>query len=296
MDTSISQLLKETDEYALVSAIEVFLALLVVFVIYRLKHPMLKLAVSFTIVIWVSTLFSTPGGGGSLASELVRKARGTKDPAFAIWRLTRNATIDAAIHHKGRFKVRTIQLPSLGYRQALIQTKAAALNPVDYKLRWDLFPVLRWDSAKLIAGFDMAGVVVEMGDGCKGRFNLGDRVWGGGHGALASFVIADCEHIARIPDNLSFQQAASLYVAAVTTYEALRFSFPLKAGQELLVVGASGGCGSMGVMMAKQLGAKVTAIASGKNKEVVMSHGADRFVDYTVDEQMTQLKQETLKL
>eukprot|EP00457_Paulinella_chromatophora_P007783 gb/GEZN01007808.1/.p1 GENE.gb/GEZN01007808.1/~~gb/GEZN01007808.1/.p1 ORF type:complete len:421 (+),score=84.17 gb/GEZN01007808.1/:75-1337(+) len=286
------ELLNQTDEYLLVAGFEVLLGLVWVYGVYRLKMRVLRFWLTVATVFWVSLTLSTPGGGGSLASELFRKATGRKDPAVTLYRMRANVTVTAAVHHRGGARVRQMQLPCLLPGQALIQMHAAGLNPVDYKLRWDLFPGLRWDEQNLIIGQDLAGVVVEVNSKCE-RFKVGDRVWGKAKlGSLASFMIADCEMLTLIPDNLDFTQAASLYVAAVTDYAALRHSAHLQPGQNLLVVGASGGCGSLGVMMGKQLGASVTAIASGTNQEAVLSYGADRFVDYTVPQQMAQFLKE----
>lgn len=159
---------------------------------------------------------------------------------------------------------------------------AAAINPVDYKL--PSIPLV----SKILApdhsvvGIDVSGTIVEKGSEVS-NFAIGDEVFGFAKGSLAEFAVCDASKMAMKPSVLSHVDAASIPTAAVTSYQALRDN-GLKAGDRLLVLGASGGCGLAGVTIGKALGAEVTGVCSARNTGVVQSLGADKIVDYTKGE------------
>eukprot|EP00462_Mataza_sp_D1_P026632 CAMPEP_0175131498 /NCGR_PEP_ID=MMETSP0087-20121206/6574_1 /TAXON_ID=136419 /ORGANISM="Unknown Unknown, Strain D1" /LENGTH=296 /DNA_ID=CAMNT_0016413791 /DNA_START=121 /DNA_END=1011 /DNA_ORIENTATION=+ len=154
---------------------------------------------------------------------------------------------------------------------------AAAINPVDYKI--PKIPIMGWMKKGKPVGLDMAGLVVECGSSVT-DFKVGDEVFGNAQGTLAEFAACNTQHIAIKPKNLSFVEAASLPTAGLTSYQALT-KHKLKQGDKLLVLGASGGCGIIGVQVGKILGAHVTGVCGARNVGFVKELGADTVIDYT---------------
>jgi len=114
------------------------------------------------------------------------------------------------------------------------------------------------------------------------RFRPGDAVFGGRRGAFAEYVtVREDRAMAMKPANLTFEQAASVPIAAVTALQALRDKGRIRAGQKVLINGASGGVGTFAVQIAKSYGAEVTGVCSTRNVDMVRSLGADHVVDYT---------------
>jgi NADPH:quinone reductase-like Zn-dependent oxidoreductase len=131
-----------------------------------------------------------------------------------------------------------------------------------------------------VLGRDIAGTVEAVGPGA-GRFAVGDPVFGElDQRGFAEYVAAPEGRLARIPDGVTYDQAATLPIAGTTALQALRLA-ELEPGQTVLVNGASGGVGTFAVQLAKVLGATVTAVCSTRNVDLVRSIGADQVVDYT---------------
>ena len=116
------------------------------------------------------------------------------------------------------------------------------------------------------------------------EFKPGDEVYGNKFGAFAEYIVATDKALTLKPASLSFEQAASLPVAALTALQALRDSGKLQPGQKVLINGASGGVGTFAVQIAKAFGAEVTGVCSGRNVELVRSLGADHVIDYTKED------------
>lgn len=129
-------------------------------------------------------------------------------------------------------------------------------------------------------GVDVAGEIVAVGKDVT-QFKPGDGVFGGGQGAFAEYACARESKLAPKPEGVSFEQAASVPIAGLTALQALRDQAHLRAGQKVLINGASGGIGTFAVQIAKSFGAHVTGVCSTKNVELVRSLGADRVIDYT---------------
>jgi len=133
---------------------------------------------------------------------------------------------------------------------------------------------------------DVAGVVVEVGDDVT-DFNVGDEVYGmagginGVDGALAEFMLVEVRLMAKKPKTLTMKQAAALPLVAITSYEALVDKMNVKAGDNVLIHGATGGVGHIAVQLAKVLGANVTSTYSPANEALAKTVGADYLVDYT---------------
>ncbi len=163
--------------------------------------------------------------------------------------------------------------------EILVKIEAAAINPVDIKIRngkgklWGL-------QLPLILGADFAGTVAEVGGEIK-QFKKGDEVYGKILiGCYAEYVIVKEDELSLKPTNLDFDKAASIPMGALTAYQAIFDTAKLKSGQKILVHGASGGVGSMAAQLAKAKGAYVIGTASGSNEDYVKSLGVDEFIDY----------------
>ncbi|WP_084126021.1 NAD(P)-dependent alcohol dehydrogenase [Demequina sp. NBRC 110054] len=178
-------------------------------------------------------------------------------------------------------------LPQEG--QVRIANRAASLNPYDWHV-YRADPALArsfsgWRSPGLrVLGADVAGVVDAVGPGVT-EFAVGDEVYGEiSFGGCAEYCVADAGRIAPKPASLSFAEAAALPMGALTSLQGLE-AMGIRPGSRVLVIGASGGVGHLGVQIAKALGAaRVVAVCSGRNADWVRELGADRVIDYTVEE------------
>jgi NADPH:quinone reductase-like Zn-dependent oxidoreductase len=128
-------------------------------------------------------------------------------------------------------------------------------------------------------GTDVAGRVIEVGPGVE-RFRVGDEVFGIARGSYAQFAVADADKLAHKPASISFEQAAVASISGITALQGLTEVAQVASGQDVLVIGASGGVGSYAVQIAKALGARVTGVASGAKADLVRSLGADSVIDY----------------
>jgi NADPH:quinone reductase-like Zn-dependent oxidoreductase len=178
--------------------------------------------------------------------------------------------------------------PSPTDDEVLIKIYAAAINPLDrYLLRGAplirLIPGLRTPKHK-IPGADIAGRVEAVGKNVK-QFLPGDEVFGAkGVGGFAQYVCAIEDKFAVKPANCSFEDAASVPVAAITALQGLRDKGRIQPGQKVLIYGASGGVGTFAVQIAKSFGTEVTAVCSTRNVDIARSIGADHVVDYTQED------------
>jgi len=130
-------------------------------------------------------------------------------------------------------------------------------------------------------GVDFAGTVEAVGRNVR-RFKPGDQVFGAKLGAFAQYVAVPEQRAMVVkPDNVAFEQAAAVPIAAITALQALRDKGKIHAGQKVLINGASGGVGTFAVQIAKSYGAEVTGVCSTRNIELVRSIGADQVIDYT---------------
>jgi NADPH:quinone reductase-like Zn-dependent oxidoreductase len=183
--------------------------------------------------------------------------------------------------------IEQVAKPTPGDDQLLVKVHSAALNPLDWHFMRGS-PYLMRLSAGVGSpkdgrvGVDFAGTVEAVGKNVT-RFKPGDEVFGGADGAVAEYVVAR-KSVTLKPANISFEQAASVPVAALTALQGLRDKGGIKAGQKVLINGASGGVGTFAVQIAKHYGAEVTGVCSTRNVELVRSLGADHVVDYTKDD------------
>jgi NADPH:quinone reductase-like Zn-dependent oxidoreductase len=134
-----------------------------------------------------------------------------------------------------------------------------------------------------VLGRDLAGVVVAIGPGVS-RFSIGDEVFGIGEGSFAEFAVAAEDKLAPKPQRLTFEQAAAIPISGLTALRGLTDVGHVAAGQNVLIIGASGGVGTNAVQIAKAFGARVTGVCSAGKVDLVRSIGADAVVDYTRDD------------
>jgi NADPH:quinone reductase-like Zn-dependent oxidoreductase len=186
-------------------------------------------------------------------------------------------------------RLEEIEKPVPTDNQLLIRVRGASVNPLDwhymegtpYLGRLPEFGLLKPQVTRL--GVDYAGTVEAVGKDVT-QFKPGDEVYGNRFGAFAEYVVASEKALALKPASLTFEQAASVPVAAVTALQALRDKGKIQPGQKVLINGASGGVGTFAVQIAKSFGAEVTGVCSGRNAEMVRSIGADHVIDYTKDD------------
>jgi NADPH:quinone reductase-like Zn-dependent oxidoreductase len=129
-------------------------------------------------------------------------------------------------------------------------------------------------------GMDLAGVVEAVGSNVT-RFRPGDEVFGVGMGSFGEYALARENKLAPKPQNLSFEQAAAVGISGMTALQALRDHGRIQSGQDVLIIGASGGVGVFAVQVAKTYGARVTGVCSSSKVDMVRSIGADDVIDYT---------------
>ncbi|HEX5281856.1 MAG TPA: NADP-dependent oxidoreductase [Micropepsaceae bacterium] len=172
--------------------------------------------------------------------------------------------------------------PRVSEDEVLIQVKAASINPIDFKVRQGKLKAVLAYSFPLILGHDCAGVVAKTGAAVK-RFRIGDEVYTRPDriGTLAEFVAAREQHVAKMPKNTSFEEAASLPLVGLTSWQALLQRAGMKNENRVFVPAGSGGVGSLAIQLAKHFGAYVITNCSTKNLGFVRSLGADEVIDYT---------------
>jgi 2-desacetyl-2-hydroxyethyl bacteriochlorophyllide A dehydrogenase len=134
-----------------------------------------------------------------------------------------------------------------------------------------------------VPGIEVSGVVDAVGPNVT-TLKPGDAVYGAANGSFAEFAVAKQDKLARMPANVTFEQAAAAPTSGTTALHAVRTKGKVKAGQRVLVIGAGGGIGSFAVQLAKAFGAVVTGVCSTAKTDFVRSLGADDVIDYTTED------------
>jgi NADPH:quinone reductase-like Zn-dependent oxidoreductase len=182
-------------------------------------------------------------------------------------------------------RLRDIDRPEIARDEVLVRVEAAGLDRGVWHVMTGLPYPIRLAGYGLrapknpVPGMDLAGIVEEVGAGVT-RFAPGDAVFGIGKGTFAEFARALETKLAPKPANLTAEQAAVVAVSGLTALQGLRDRGKVGAGQQVLVIGASGGVGTYAVQLAKVFGAEVTAVCSTTKVDLVRSLGADHVVDY----------------
>lgn len=174
-------------------------------------------------------------------------------------------------------------MPNIGEHDVLVEIHAASLNPIDYKIKEGKMKLLLNYKFPLILGNDFSGVVVKVGDRVN-SFKPGDEVYGRPRknriGTLAEYIAVHEEDICLKPQNLTFEEAASIPLIGLTTYQAFVDILQIQKGQKILIHAGSGGVGTFAIQLAKLMGAYVATTASEKGYELVKSLGADLIINY----------------
>jgi len=179
-----------------------------------------------------------------------------------------------------------IDKPVARDQEVLIKVRAAAVNPLDYHVLKGgpfIFRVLFGGPKLKHPGVDCAGVVEGVGATVT-QYKVGDAVFGNCRGAFAEYAVAPESKLAAKPESVSFEDAAACPVAALTALQGLRNHGKIQSGQNVLINGASGGVGTFAVQLTKNFGARVTAVCSVRNADLVRSLGADHVIDYATED------------
>lgn len=193
-------------------------------------------------------------------------------------------------HNDGSLEVlkyEEIEKPAEVDDEVLIKVRAASVNPLDYHLVGNPFMrrmLFARSKLKITRpGRDVAGEVEAVG-GKVTQFKPGDAVFGWSGGAFAEYTCTSESALVNKPDNVTFEQAASVPVAALTALQGLRDKGKIQSGQKVLINGAAGGVGTFAVQLAKSFGAEVTGVCSTRNIDMVRSIGADQVIDRTQED------------
>jgi NADPH:quinone reductase-like Zn-dependent oxidoreductase len=182
-------------------------------------------------------------------------------------------------------KLQEIERPVVADDRVLVRVRSASVNALDWHSVYGgrvvrLIGTVMRQSFNAVRGADLAGEIEAVGKDVTG-LRPGDEVFGVGRGTFAEYAIASEKGVAAKPRELSFAQAATMGVAAITALQGLRDRGQVKPGQDVLIYGAGGGVGTFAVQIAKALGARVTAVTSTRNLDVVRSMSPDEVIDYT---------------
>ena len=216
---------------------------------------------------------------------------GSISPALAFNKPWKEVMKAIVYHHYGSPDVlqwEEIEKPTAGDNEVLIRVRAASVNPLDWHfMRGTPYIVrilagLRKPKVTRL-GVDVAGQVEAVGRNVT-QFKPGDEVFGSCRGAFAEYVCTSESALVMKPDNVTFEQAASVPVAAFTALQGLRDKGHIQPGQKVLINGAAGGVGTFAVQIAKSFGADVTGVCSTRNVDMVRSIGADQVIDYTQED------------
>jgi len=183
-------------------------------------------------------------------------------------------------------KIREINIPEIKPDEVLVRVKSVGINPVDNMITRGDVKLITPYSFPLTIGNELAGVIEKTGEKVT-EFKEGDRVFSrrptNNIGAFAEYVAINKKDLAKIPEYLSFNEAAAIPLTALTAYQALDI-LQVKSGETLFISGGSGGFGAMAVPLAKARGIKVITNGSLENKERVLALGAEQFLDYKTED------------
>ena len=186
-------------------------------------------------------------------------------------------------------KLEDVPTPKVGASSVLVRVKAAGVNPVDTYIRSGTYaqkPDLPYTPGK-----DAAGIVEEIGADVT-KFSVGDRVLttDAGSGTYAEFCLCDEKHLIKLPENVSFEKGAGVFVPYATAFRALFQKAKLQKGESVLIHGASGGVGVAAIQWAKNAGLTVIGTASSdEGKKLVKEQGADFVCDHSSENYLNEI-------
>ncbi|WP_284452867.1 NADP-dependent oxidoreductase [Parachlamydia acanthamoebae] len=195
-----------------------------------------------------------------------------------------------------RLKFGEFPKPQLQEHEILVEIQCTSVNPVDWKIREGLLSKVFPTRFPYIPGWDASGIVVECGAKTK-KFKKGDRIFSYcrksevHEGTYAEYISIEEKHVALMPSSLSFAEAAAIPLVGLTAWQSLFDIGNLKANQTILIVGGSGGVGSMAIQFAKHAGATVYTTASQVHHAYVKKLGAEKVIDYQKDNVQEKIKE-----
>lgn len=176
-----------------------------------------------------------------------------------------------------------VPTPTLTKNDVLVKIKAASINPIDFKTRDGKLKLLLPYTMPLILGSDFSGTITKIGENVT-RFKVGDNVYGRPRknriGTFAEAIAIHQDDIAIMPKNTTFEEAASLPLVGLTSYQALHDLMDIQSNQKILIQAGAGGVGTFAIQLAKYFGAHVATTASPKGFELVKAMGADTIINY----------------
>ncbi|PEV84499.1 NADPH:quinone reductase [Bacillus thuringiensis] len=192
------------------------------------------------------------------------------------------------IDRYGKVPMRMAEVPTpeINEYEVLAEIHAASINPIDFKIREGKVKMLLKYEMPLILGNDFAGVITKVGSKVT-RFKVDDEIYARPRknkiGTFAEYIAIHEDDIALKPKNLSFEEAASIPLVGLTSYQALHDIMQLQKGQKILIHAGSGGVGTFAIQLAKIMGAIVTTTASEAGANLVTSLGADEIINYKTE-------------
>ncbi|MGG7619021.1 NADP-dependent oxidoreductase [Bacillus coreaensis] len=199
------------------------------------------------------------------------------------------------IDRYGKVPMRLAEMPTpeIGEYEVLAEIHAASINPVDFKIRDGKVKLLVKYKMPLILGNDFSGVVAKVGAKVT-RFKVGDEIYARPRkskiGTFAEYIAIHEDDIALKPNNLSFEEAASIPLVGLTSYQALTDILQLQTGQKIFIQAGAGGVGTFAIQLAKLMGATVATTVSEAGANLVKSLGADEIINYKTEKFEKKLK------
>lgn len=200
-----------------------------------------------------------------------------------------STTMKAAFYEEfgdlDQIKTGSLEQPEPGEGEVLVRVKAAGVNPVDAAVARGMLKDFIPTEFPVIPGWDVAGIVIERGHGVK-RFKKDDEVFAYArrpiikNGTFAEYTALPESYLAHRPQKLSVEESGGMPLVGLTAYQSLLKAGNLQKGQTVLILGASGGVGTMGIQLAKSVGAKVIGVASESNHNYMKELGAAETIDY----------------
>ncbi|OMF07530.1 NADPH:quinone reductase [Paenibacillus amylolyticus] len=176
-----------------------------------------------------------------------------------------------------------VNKPRAEANQVVVKLEATSINPIDWKLREGYLKEMYDWEFPIILGWDVAGVITEIGSNVT-KWKVGDRVFSRPDttrfGSYAEYTAVDEHLLAKLPDSISYEEAAAVPLAGLTAWQVLFTHGDLKEGETVLIHAGAGGVGMYAIQLAKNAGAHVITTASEKNHELLYSLGADQVIDY----------------
>ena len=189
--------------------------------------------------------------------------------AFQVKRYGKNETLHLS----------EVEKPTINDKEVLVEIHSASVNQLDAKIRNGEFKLLMPYKPPFIIGYDLAGVVTQVGAKIK-TFKIGDEVYASCKGSFAEYISVPENELALKPKNISMEEAASIPLVGLTAWQVFVEIGNLKKGQKVFIQAGSGGVGTIAIQLAKHLGAFVATTTSSANRDLVKSLGADLIIDY----------------